>query len=105
LRVGLLEPGDRLPKVGEVAESLAINPNTVLEWRRWLNLVGRNLQMAQTRWQRLRSVGRGQRQRFLRFHAVLFALLTSPFLLSLPLSLIFLPLILTLDSCILILLV
>jgi hypothetical protein len=26
---------------------------------RWLNLVGRNLQMAQTRWQLLRFVGRG----------------------------------------------
>ena len=31
LRTGLLEPGDQLPKVREVAESLAINPNTVLK--------------------------------------------------------------------------
>jgi GntR family transcriptional regulator len=31
LRVGLLEPGDQLPRVREVAESLAINPNTVLK--------------------------------------------------------------------------
>jgi GntR family transcriptional regulator len=31
LRVGLLEPGDQLPKVRQVAESLAINPNTVLK--------------------------------------------------------------------------
>jgi GntR family transcriptional regulator len=31
LRVGLLEPGDRLPRVREVAQSLAINPNTVLK--------------------------------------------------------------------------
>jgi hypothetical protein len=44
------------------------------------------------------------RQRFLRFHAALSALLTQPFLLSLTLALNFLALILTLDSCILILL-
>ena len=31
LRVGMLEPGDQLPRVREVAESLAINPNTVLK--------------------------------------------------------------------------
>jgi GntR family transcriptional regulator len=30
LRTGLLGPGDRLPKVREVAGTLAINPNTVL---------------------------------------------------------------------------
>jgi len=29
LRVGLLTPGDQLPRVRQVAESLAINPNTV----------------------------------------------------------------------------
>jgi hypothetical protein len=44
------------------------------------------------------------RQRFLRFHSAWSALLTQPFLLSLPLLLIFLLLILTLGSCILILL-
>ena len=31
LRTGLLEPGDQLPTVREVAESVAINPNTVLK--------------------------------------------------------------------------
>ncbi len=31
LRLGLLEPGDRLPTVREVAGSIAINPNTVLK--------------------------------------------------------------------------
>lgn len=40
LRVGLLEPGDRLPKVREVAESLAINPNTVLKAYRQLEIEG-----------------------------------------------------------------
>jgi DNA-binding transcriptional regulator YhcF (GntR family) len=29
----MLEPGDQLPRVREVAESLAINPNTVLAYR------------------------------------------------------------------------
>ena len=40
LRLGLLEPGDQLPKVREVAESLAINPNTVLKAYRQLELEG-----------------------------------------------------------------
>jgi GntR family transcriptional regulator len=40
LRVGLLEPGDQLPTVREVAESLAINPNTVLKAYRELELEG-----------------------------------------------------------------
>jgi len=40
LRLGLLEPGDRLPKVREVAESLAINPNTVLKAYRQLEIEG-----------------------------------------------------------------
>ncbi len=31
LRLGLLKPGDRLPKVREVVADLAINPNTVLK--------------------------------------------------------------------------
>jgi GntR family transcriptional regulator len=40
LRVGLLAPGDRLPKVREVAGSLAINPNTVLKAYRELEIEG-----------------------------------------------------------------
>jgi len=40
LRVGLLEPGDQLPRVREVAETLAINPNTVLKAYRELELAG-----------------------------------------------------------------
>ncbi|GAA2125054.1 GntR family transcriptional regulator [Actinomadura napierensis] len=40
LRVGLLVPGDRLPKVRDVAESLAINPNTVLKAYRELEIEG-----------------------------------------------------------------
>jgi GntR family transcriptional regulator len=40
LRVGMLEPGDQLPRVREVAESLAINPNTVLKAYRELELEG-----------------------------------------------------------------
>jgi GntR family transcriptional regulator len=40
LRVGLLEPGDKLPRVREVAETLAINPNTVLKAYRELELEG-----------------------------------------------------------------
>jgi GntR family transcriptional regulator len=31
LRTGLLEPGDQLPTVREVAETVTINPNTVLK--------------------------------------------------------------------------
>jgi GntR family transcriptional regulator len=40
LRVGLLERGDQLPRVREVAESLAINPNTVLKAYRELEHEG-----------------------------------------------------------------
>ena len=40
LRVGLLEHGDQLPRVREVAESLAINPNTVLKAYRELEHEG-----------------------------------------------------------------
>jgi GntR family transcriptional regulator len=40
LRVGLLAPGDQLPKVRDVAQSLVINPNTVLKAYRELELVG-----------------------------------------------------------------
>jgi GntR family transcriptional regulator len=40
LRVGLLVPGDQLPKVREVAQALAINPNTVLKAYRELELEG-----------------------------------------------------------------
>jgi GntR family transcriptional regulator len=40
LRTGLLEPGDRLPTVREVAESVAINPNTVLKAYRQLEHEG-----------------------------------------------------------------
>ncbi|WP_380278542.1 GntR family transcriptional regulator [Kitasatospora purpeofusca] len=40
LRVGLAQPGDRLPKVREVAQALAINPNTVLKAYRELELEG-----------------------------------------------------------------
>ncbi|HET6750104.1 MAG TPA: GntR family transcriptional regulator [Actinomycetes bacterium] len=40
LRVGLLEPGDQLPRVREVAESQAINPNTVLKAYRELEYEG-----------------------------------------------------------------
>jgi DNA-binding transcriptional regulator YhcF (GntR family) len=35
-----LAPGDQLPKVREVAQSLAINPNTVLKTYRELELEG-----------------------------------------------------------------
>jgi GntR family transcriptional regulator len=40
LRTGLLEPGDRLPTVREVAETVAINPNTVLKAYRELEHEG-----------------------------------------------------------------
>jgi GntR family transcriptional regulator len=40
LRVGILRPGDRLPRVREVAQTLAINPNTVLKAYRELELEG-----------------------------------------------------------------
>ncbi|MCX4749950.1 GntR family transcriptional regulator [Kitasatospora sp. NBC_01287] len=40
LRVGLAQPGDQLPKVREVAQALAINPNTVLKAYRELELAG-----------------------------------------------------------------
>jgi GntR family transcriptional regulator len=40
LRVGLLSPGDQLPKVRDVAQSLAINPNTVLKAYRELEIEG-----------------------------------------------------------------
>ena len=40
LRVGLLAPGDQLPRVREVAGSLAINPNTVLKAYRELEIEG-----------------------------------------------------------------
>ena len=40
LRVGLLESGNQLPKVRDVAQSLAINPNTVLKAYRELELEG-----------------------------------------------------------------
>jgi GntR family transcriptional regulator len=40
LRVGLLEPGDQLPKVRAVAQALAINPNTVLKAYRELEHEG-----------------------------------------------------------------
>ena len=40
LRVGLLAPGDQLPKVRDVAQALAINPNTVLKAYRELEIEG-----------------------------------------------------------------
>jgi GntR family transcriptional regulator len=40
LRMGLLEAGDQLPTVREVAESIAINPNTVLKAYRELERDG-----------------------------------------------------------------
>jgi GntR family transcriptional regulator len=40
LRMGVLEVGDQLPTVKEVAASLAINPNTVLKAYRELELGG-----------------------------------------------------------------
>ena len=40
LRLGYLQPGDRLPKVRDAVASLAINPNTVLKAYRELELKG-----------------------------------------------------------------
>ncbi|MFI6305065.1 GntR family transcriptional regulator [Amycolatopsis thailandensis] len=40
LRLGLLEPGDRLPTAKEVVAELAINPNTVLKAYRELEREG-----------------------------------------------------------------
>ena len=40
LRVGLLAPGDQLPKVRDVAQALAINPNTVHKAYRELEIEG-----------------------------------------------------------------
>jgi len=40
VRLGRLDPGDRLPAVREVAEALAINPNTVQKAYRELELAG-----------------------------------------------------------------
>ncbi|WP_030337357.1 GntR family transcriptional regulator [Streptomyces sp. NRRL B-1381] len=40
LRLGMLEPGDRLPTAREVAEATAINPNTVLKAYRELEREG-----------------------------------------------------------------
>jgi GntR family transcriptional regulator len=40
LRLGLLEAGDQLPKVRDVAEALAINPNTVSKAYRELEIEG-----------------------------------------------------------------
>src|SRR5215468_8354981 len=40
VRLGILAPGDRLPTVKEVVESLAINPNTVLKAYRELDHEG-----------------------------------------------------------------
>jgi GntR family transcriptional regulator len=40
LRVGLLSSGDQLPRVRDVAQQLAINPNTVLKAYRELRLEG-----------------------------------------------------------------
>jgi DNA-binding transcriptional regulator YhcF (GntR family) len=40
LRLGLSEPGDQLPRVRAVAESLAINPNTVQKAYRQLEAEG-----------------------------------------------------------------
>ena len=41
LRLGLLGPGDQLPTVREMVESLAINPNTVMKAYRELEQIGR----------------------------------------------------------------
>jgi GntR family transcriptional regulator len=47
LRIGILQPGDRLPTVKEVVADVAINPNTVLKAYRELEsrgLVARSLE-------------------------------------------------------------
>src|ERR1022692_652161 len=57
---------------------------SIQQRRRWLNLDGRNPQMAQTRWQQLRLVGTGQEPLFpLQFLNFLSLLLTASFLPSL----------------------
>jgi GntR family transcriptional regulator len=40
LRLGLLKPGDQLPKIRDVVASLAINPNTVFKAYRELEMKG-----------------------------------------------------------------
>ncbi len=40
MRLGLLNPGDRLPTAREVVEATAVNPNTVLKAYRELELSG-----------------------------------------------------------------
>jgi GntR family transcriptional regulator len=40
LRIGLLQPGDQLPKVKDVVAALVINPNTVLKAYRELEIEG-----------------------------------------------------------------
>jgi GntR family transcriptional regulator len=40
LQVGLLQPGDQLPKVKDVVAKLVINPNTVLKAYRQLDIEG-----------------------------------------------------------------
>ena len=40
IRLGILRPGDQLPTVKEVVSSLTINPNTVLQAYRELDLEG-----------------------------------------------------------------
>ncbi|WP_326808710.1 MULTISPECIES: GntR family transcriptional regulator [unclassified Streptomyces] len=40
LRLGMLEPGDKLPAAREVVEALAVNPNTVLKAYRELEREG-----------------------------------------------------------------
>ena len=62
LRLGRLEPGDRLPTVREVAAALVINPNTVLKAYRELEyeqLVEGRTGWAPTSWARWRGRHRG----------------------------------------------
>ena len=40
LRLGFLKPGDQLPKVRDVVDALAVNPNTVLKAYRELEMKG-----------------------------------------------------------------